>query len=544
MLALVAAGSGPWPGHSSAPWHAVAFVNDPLSHGTLGDSLLSLNEAIRLHNGTLLYAQLSAAEQAQLSLIPGTGATTDVTWIDIDGSNTPVITIQQDLDPVLDTTFGLLIKGFGDRPVLDFSAPNLTRGLFAPANALTLQDLVLLGGPYGVDVVQTDVSGQPGAVFEGVRFEQQATFGVRVTATSAGGVGRLVLQDCEFDGCPQAVVHDESGPGRTSIVEVHGVVITGAATGCEFVLGPGGSTRYTLDRVTIDASSHGLRLLRPGQADRAAFLEGPFVRMRAPTCASIACSPSGAGTWAVLQLWDLRAPPGGTALQLGSPGDVLFGDLAELSLAGDVTIAAGGATLPLQLYNLRCRGGTATFATSASQPFTLLESRFDNCAVATAGTGPVIGAKCCFVGGSTAGTASAPLQLNDSFVVNPGPHVQATQVLASPQLGSMSIAPEDPLLGGTVQFACDLPPGFLGLFVLGFTDPTPSLLPSLHVYFDPAVWVVLPGVYQLQQSLAWQVPASPAHAGTDLVVQLAVLAPPGSSASWLQRRPGSRFVLH
>ncbi|MFY9344612.1 MAG: hypothetical protein WAT39_19120, partial [Planctomycetota bacterium] len=100
-------------------FHAVAFVNDPLSHGTLGDAFLSLNEAIRLHNGQLALAALSPAEQAQLSLIPGTGSTTDVTWIDIDAANTPVITVQQNLTPVLDTTFGLLIKGFGGRPVLD-----------------------------------------------------------------------------------------------------------------------------------------------------------------------------------------------------------------------------------------------------------------------------------------------------------------------------------------------------------------------------------------------------------------------------------------
>jgi hypothetical protein len=544
LAPLLGAGSGGGGGTAPPLWHAVAFVNDPLSHGTLGDGLLSLNEAIRLHNGTLLFTQLSAAEQAQLSLIPGTGTTTDVTWIDIDGSNTPVITIQQDLDPVIDTTFGLLIKGFGDRPVLDFTGPGLTRGLYSPSNALTLQDLVFLGGPYGVDVVQTDVTGQAGAAIDNVRFEQQAGFGVRVTATTTGGVGRLIVQECEFVGVPQAIVHDESGSNRTSIVELHDVVIGGALTGCEFVLGSGGTTRYTLDRVTIDASSSGVRLLRPGQANRPAYLEGPFVRIRAATCATIACSPGGAGTWAVLQAWDLKASPGGTALQLGAPGDALFGELSELSLDGHVTIAAGGASMPLQLYNLRCRGGTASFATSPAQALTLLDSRFDNCAVATAGTGTVVAAGSCFVGGSTAGTAQAPLQLNGCHVASAGPHVQVTQLVPVPQLGSMSIAPEDPPLGGTVQLWCDLPAGCLGVFALGFTDPTPSLLPSLHVYFDPAVWVVLPGVCQLQQSLPWQAPSSPAYAGTDLVVHLVVLAPSGSPAPWLQLPPPRRFVLH
>ena len=86
LVGMLAAGhAGP------PPFHAVAFVNDPLSHGTVGDGLLSLNEAILLHNGQLAYTALSPAEQQQLSLIPGTGSTTDVTWIDIDSANTPVI---------------------------------------------------------------------------------------------------------------------------------------------------------------------------------------------------------------------------------------------------------------------------------------------------------------------------------------------------------------------------------------------------------------------------------------------------------------------
>src|SRR5690606_3559341 len=133
------------------------------------------------------------------------------------------VTIEQDLAPVLDTTFGLLIKGFGDRPVLDFTGPGITRGMQVPANAMTVQDVVFLGGPYGLDVVQTDVSGQAGCVVQNVRFEGQATFGLRVAATTPNGVGRLILEQCEFAGCPTAVLHDESGAGRTTIVEVHQV---------------------------------------------------------------------------------------------------------------------------------------------------------------------------------------------------------------------------------------------------------------------------------------------------------------------------------
>ena len=65
MLCWLVAGAGGG-GMPEAPpgYHAVAFINDALSHGTLGDGLLSLTDTILLHNGSLLFAQLSAAEQA------------------------------------------------------------------------------------------------------------------------------------------------------------------------------------------------------------------------------------------------------------------------------------------------------------------------------------------------------------------------------------------------------------------------------------------------------------------------------------------------
>jgi len=523
-------------------FHAVAFVNDTLSHGTLGDGLLSLNEAIRLHNGTLAFGQLSAAEQAQLSLIPGTGTTTDVTWIDIDGSNTPVITIQQNLDPVLDTTFGMLIKGFGDRPVLDFGGPGVTQGLVAPANSITLQDIVLSGGPFGLDVTQTDVSGQVGCALTNVLFTGQATFGVRVVATTANGTGRLVLEGCRFENVPNAIVHDESPAGRTSIFELHEVDIVGAAVGCDAVIGSGGSTRYTFDRVTIAASSRGIRVARAAAANRQTFLEGSFVRVRAPQCVQFDVHATGL-TWALLHLWDLRAPAGGTALQLGAPGTAWFGELSELVLDGATTIAAGTGGQPISVSNLRCRNGNVTLATSAAQPLSVTTSRFDNCAVTVvAGSVPV--SDSCFVGGSLAASAGASAVLTSCHAPQAGANVTVQQALPAPQLGNATMTPEDVQVGGTVQFVVDLPPGLVAVWALGFTDPTPTLVPPFHLYFDPLGYVMAPGAYLLQQPFTWQVPNGITFVGIDLVAQPAVLSLGVTPAPWLQLPPPLRFVLH
>jgi hypothetical protein len=528
-------------GGEPPPFHAVAFINDALSHGTLGDGLLSLDEAIRLHNGQLLYTQLSGAEQAQLSLIPGTGSTTDVTWIDIDASNTPVITVQQDLTPVLDTSFGLLIKGFSGRVVLDFTGPGLTAGLVSPSNALALEDLEFLGGPFGVDVVQTDVSGQPGLTLGNVRFAQQTQFGVRVRATTPNGVGRVILDRCEFDNCATAILHDESGTDRTTIWEAHHVRVRGASVAFDGVLGTGGSTRFTFDHVDVEATTSGLRLTRLAGAGRTTLLEGDYVRVRAADCARFACHPV-AATWVVLRLWDLAAGPAGAALRLGAPGDAVFGDVADVAATGAVSIGTGAASQPLALVNLRCNGGAVDLATSASQALTMTESRFDACTVATAGSGAIPATGCCFVGGSLAGTATAPLVLSGSYAAAPGPHVQVTAPAPAPHLGRMSITPENVVAGAPVTLQADLPAGLLGVFVVGLTPDAPLLAPPFRVYVDPVNYLFFPGAYTLQQSAVWPIPAGAPFLGADFTVQLVVLAA-GAQAPWLQMPPGRRFVV-
>jgi hypothetical protein len=531
-------------GASAAPaYHAIAFVNDWRSHGALGDGLLSLNEAILLHNGTLLPSQLSAGEAAQLSLIPGTGGTSDVTWIDIDAANTPIITIQQDLAPILDTQFGLLIKGFGDQVVFDFTGPGLTHGLRVPANSVSLQGIALLGGPYGIDCTQTDITGQAGLTLQDVRFEGQATFGVTVTAATPNAPGRLVLDACRFVNVPLAVMVHEQQAGRSGIYELHDVAIDGAVWGFWATLGVGGFSRFTFDRVRIDATVRGILITRLGfNPGRQVYVEGDHVRVRSPACAQIVGSASGA-TWAVLRGWDLRAPAGGLAFALGDPGHAVFGDVTELTAEGDVAVGCGAAPQPLALGNLRCRGGAVSLACSPTQALTVTESRFDGCAVTTAGNGPIAVAQSCFVGGSLQGSAAAPLQLVDSFAANVGAHVAQTNALPAPQLGSMAIAPEDPQVGGTLTLQADLPAGLAGVFALGYTDPTPTLLtPTLRLYFDLGSYALFPGVWFGQQSLVWQIPASSVFVGTDLVAHLAAL-PAGIAAPWLQLPPPRRFVL-
>jgi len=524
-------------------FHAIAFVNDPMSHGSVGDSKLSLNEAIQLHNGTLTAAQLSFAEQIQVSLLPGTGASSFVTWIEIDSEFTPTITIEQDLDTIVNTPYGLFIRSSGGPTEFDLSGAGITKGMHATTNNLIVQNIHFVDGPYGVDVVQTDVTGQPGCSMLGCKFDNLAQFGVRVTGTQVGGVGRLILEECVFANVPDAVVFDETPADRVTIFEAHDVDITGSDVGFDLDIGTGGNARFTFERVITESATVGIDLVAPATSGRPTLIEGNHLRVRAPTCASFDCA-SDAVTWMQCAMWNLLAPPGGVALELGSVGDQVYGDCNEFRTSGDVTIGTGTAPLALNVRNLRATDGAVTMSTTAAQTFAITESRFTNCTTETVGSGPLSIDASCFVGGVVGATSAAgSLQVSNSFLANAGAGVSATQSLTQAQLGSMSVSPDDPALGGTITFTTDLPAGLVCAFALGeVADIVPILPAPLYVYVEPLQYVMLPGIYSGQQSTSWTAPTQLFFRGYDLVVQPVVL-PLSGPAPALQLPPGWRFVL-
>jgi hypothetical protein len=526
----------------SPGFHAVAEITDDRSHGVLGDGLLSLNEAIQLHNGTLLWHQLSPGEQAAVQLIPGTGSSLAIAWIDIDGSSIPTITIERDLDPILDTSYGLLIRGKNDPPILDFSGPGLQHGLRVLSNSVSLKLLVFAGGPYGVDAVQTDVLGNAGLALEQVRFTDQAQFAVRVVANTAAGIGRLILGDCHFADCVEALRWEERGADRLSIVELRGVTIERVALGCQFLLGPGGNARYTLDRLQVQAQATAVAIDRLPGGNRSLLVESTHLFAAAPTALRLT-GDSQVLCWLEARMWDLVAPSG-TALQLGGGSASLAGSLEDFHLTGDLRIAIGGSSLPLELHNGRLQSGAVDLATSGQQALRIHSTRFDACTVQVAGTGAVDCNEACFVQSSLQGTAQAPVVVTTSHLLQPGAHVTASSPRPLPQLGSLAPVPPLVPVGSVVTLQADLPPGLLGLMVLGFTDPAPQLLPRpFHVYSLPGATVTLPGLYRLQQAYAWPLPNAPWFAGFDFTAQLIAVPDPGVSAPAVQLPPGRRFVL-
>ncbi len=546
LLSLTAALAGPGPGSTEPPCgpppplpHAVAFVNDSRSHGLVGDQFLSLNEVIQLHNRTLTFAQLSTPEQWQIS-----GAGQDVAWADIDGSSTPVITIERNLDPIIDFPHGLLIAGVNDRPVLDFTGAGVTTGFVSGSNFVSWRELIVQGGTVGIELTQTDAI--QGTVIDGVDFTGQSVAAVRCTLASPNQNGRVLFTRCTFANAPTAIQLNDTGPGRTAQFYVGDSTMSNVGTGIDVVLGPGGSGRYLLERLVVAASVVGVRFQRPGAAaTRAMLLEATHLRVAAPlpcAIAGVAGGPSGV----TLRMLDLTRTAGsGPALDLGALGGQITGDVDELKAVGGVNVLTGGTTGALHLLNARVSGGAVTVGSSGGVTIDLRDSRFDLVALGTTGGLPVVAAGCCLVGGSAQGSAAAPLSFTACHLgANLGPHVTASGTLASPQIGSSAIVPAQPLLGGPLTLQADLPPGFLGIWAMGPTAYFPTIQPPpIHIYMEPSGIVTLPGIYRLQQGLTFGIPNHPGLVGTDWTGQLLVLPDPGVPGPPLALPPGGRFAL-
>ncbi|MCA8977646.1 MAG: hypothetical protein KDC98_23175, partial [Planctomycetes bacterium] len=335
------------PGNPTAPaFHAFAAINDTLSHGQVGDNRLSLNEAIQLHNNTLLWNQLSAAEQAQLALIPGTGTSTFLSWARFDATVTPTITIERDLDVIVNTTYGLYLSSDNGATVFDFSGANVQHGMRSTSNSLQMRDLVFSGGPAGLDVVQSDIAGQIGLAADRCHFENQTQFGVRVATTTANGFGKMYLEGCVFDGATTGVVFDEAVAGRTSFFDLHDCRMSGVTDGVVITVGNGGLGRYFIDRTVIEASATGIELTRPANADRAALFQIRHLDIRATDCALLPGSAT-TPTTISMQMAHLWAQISGTALQLGQTGADVGGVVEDSTLDGAVVVHTGGGTTPL-----------------------------------------------------------------------------------------------------------------------------------------------------------------------------------------------------
>lgn len=515
------------------PQHALALVNDPRSHGQVGDKLLSLNEAIQLSNQTLPLPRLSPEELKQ---VLGFG---DVAFVDIDARTVPVLTLERDLDVVLDTAHGFICGGSFGTPTVDLQSTN---GFVCDGDFVDFRNLILKGGRCGITINQTNTL--YGSQLELVQFTGQTECGLRLLLTADNGDSRFNLLTLQFANMPIAMQILDTGRNRGLVnaadIYVTGFEASGVRDGIDIEVGPGGRTRIELERVSIDATGHALRIRRPNQAaTRNVILRGVHVTCRGGTSGfQLDMVP---GSTATTALWMTDVTGG---MRLGTLGTDLAVQLEDSRIAGGLSVL-GGATRPLALAGNRLTGGNVDLGTTGGS-VTMLESILDATALSTQGSAPVRATDCRLINGSAQGLAAAPLALdrchNGGAAI--GANTTVTNAVPQPQLGGLEVVPLRPKLASVVEWRADLPPGLAGYWVFGLTEEYPSIGPRpWNVYLKPPSAVILPLPARNQDKLPIWIPNDNLLRGMDLMVQMIVVPDPGMQAPPVVLPPGRRFVI-
>lgn len=502
---------------------AVAHVDDPSSHGQLGDGLLSLDEAIRLANGTVTPGQLSKQEKARIS-----GSANAVDRIVVDAAVVPGIQLTATLAPLAGSGSRIELEGVayaGRRPVLwGNGVPAI---LELATWACTVRGIAIHGGAVGI--AATDIGGD--------------------------GIDRAVLEDLHLEGQTRSGFHLE---------------VTGGA--------PGNSTSLFVHRVGLRAMPLGFRIVDRG-------LQGGLLAITEHLSfegvgLGIDLDASGRDATSKLQLWRsrmvrgngllrVRRDPASTQRQMlrivhghyvvagdlvdvqgVSGGDTVFHhhhahlesangrvvhthprtarfDLhgSENTFVGDIEIHADRFTqriwhnnneylrgrmvidndgaVPELLWN-RWQGCTLEVPRTARTPVRIETCELHRCdVVAPSGFAPVTLENTFRSGGTLTGSVSE---------VRPAP---------SPWWGRTKATPAEPRLGGSLTLEVDLPRGMAAVWYVAesFARPKTTAFP-FRFYGDTASGVsVLPGLHTGNTQAVVTVPRDPALVGVELYLQ-------------------------
>jgi hypothetical protein len=521
------------------PAHSLALINDPRSHGRVGDRLLSLNEAIRLSNQTLALSQLSGEELARIN---GFG---DIAFAEIDARAVPVLTLERDLDVILDTSHGFLVGGSFGTPVVEIGQ---TRGFVADSNFADFRNLRIRGGSVAIRI--NFGSTLFGSQIEGVTFEGQSECALRVVMAADRGDTRLMLKACTFPNLQRAVeildVGRDRGTVGASEVFVQDCRFVGCGQGLTVTLGPGGRSSYLLERNTFLGTTDAIRFLRPSALDtRELIVEAMHLTIGdGMTGLSVQALPN-TTTTLILRMLDLQPRSGGLGLGGPAAGDRVRLLLEDSRLAGRLELRGGGS-LPLQFLGNRARGATLDIAASGA-PVTLSESILDGCTLNAGGSSAVTVDGCLLLQGSVQAAAPASVTVQDSHVQGTvlGAQVSNVRPLPAPQLGAMEIDTATPVIGGRLQLQAELAPMLSGFWILGQLDLYPVILPRpYHFYWITGTEVILTRPSRNRDRVDVPLPNDPGLIGHEGIVQMAIVPDPQLQAPPLSLPPGRRFMVH
>ncbi|MEM7202542.1 MAG: hypothetical protein AAF628_19900 [Planctomycetota bacterium] len=517
--------------------HSFAAINDTRSHGTVGDAFLSLNEVIQLNKGALLESQLSSAEQAQLFGPPG-----DVAFGTIDTDVITRITLERDLDDIVETIHGLQIAGLSDKPEPTIDL-NGTRGLWADSSWVDFRNMVLENAAVAITVNQD--AALFGTTVENVRFRNISQIGIQLNTSTDNEQTRLQVDRCDFLNVPTAVEINDGGQDRRGNLLMVDSSVRGGQRGLVANLGVGGELTVILDRTDIQGADLAIGLLRASAANtRRVSVSGLHLTAIGNTTGLQIDGAAGIADSLTLRMGDL----GGSAhgLRAGSPGSALSATIEDGRVAGGIDLTTSTDS-GLALRNLRLRQGSMNLG-AGSGSIQVADTIFDRVNLATQGGAAVLVDASCLLAGSVQGLPSAPLTVQGSYVngTTIGTDATVSGSLPAQQLGSMDVSPRPASIGTTVTLQSDLPPGLTGIWLFGFAETIPFIgPPPLHIYFwvSPPIFVTLPVFVRGTDTTPVPIPNNQRLLGSDFVIQMAVIADPGMTAPELSLPPGRLLPL-
>ena len=516
--------------------HTVAMVNDPRSHGQVGDALLSLNEVILLNKRALNSTALSAQEAAQI-----TGFGTDVATADIDFTVVPKITCERDFDSIENTAHGMIVTGSNGTPTIDLAG---TRGFLANSDFADFRNLVMENAAVAITLNQD--SALFGTVVNNVTFRNISSTALLATMATSNAPTRLQVEESVFLSVPTAVEVFDTGANRIGSLWFIDSEIQGGTNGVVVHLGPGGALNVKIDTSTITGTQNGIVFDRPTAVDtRQLALSSLHLTVRGAATAFSFEGHASVADQLTLRMSDLAGQT--NALRLWPVGTRLQATVEDGRLDGGAELLTGTGT-GILAANLRMKNGSLV-AGSNGAPVRITDTILEQVTTSTQGTARVTLDAARFMGGSVQGSVTAPLDVVGCHLggATVGANAVVSGSLPAPQLGSMDVAPLQPRIGTSTTLQADLPPNLNGLWFFGLAETLPFYGPRpLHLYFWLQFVVVLPVAVTGQSQLVVPIPNDPTLTVSGLdawVVQLAVLPSPGLSAPPLSIPPGRRLVM-
>ncbi len=510
---------------TQGPGFLTAYVNDPQSHGVVGDSLLSLDEAIRLTNGTLLLAALSPAEQAR---VLGTGTLFDT--IRIDAAATPVITLQAPLSDVLGALSGPMLiigdtSGAMVRPTIQGGGQ--LRVFTLRAHGTMLHGLRVVGGQVGVDVRMAHVgtANPEMSMLMECELEGQTVAGVHVHGSGTDESWLMVLHT-HLHAMPLGFLLTDQTTGGHVMVEGEHVVMDQVVRGCSVLEGGAGGAMSMFMLFRSHFTNGQTLAVKRRTAPGSQMFMFRLVHTDA-TCSGDVLDIEGSPTGLTMvhhHHGDFVAGPGQKALHAWPRTSFFDIHGSEMRFVGDVSIATNLATLRVWQQNNRYENGTVTYDVDGALP-NLQWNQYVNCSVVVPALArsPVVLRSCELVG-TPVNSASflAPVTLQGSYRSGGSLAGFASEVQPAPTafLGRTSVTPTEPQIGGTLTLAADLPFG-MGLVwdvADSYSRPTTTAEP-FRLYGDPATLVVLPIMVLFQSQVVVPIPNAPTLVGLEFYAQ-------------------------